>query len=139
VPGELVIPTGHVYAGFRVSGVAVTDGRSNRDGGWVRSDAVRRYPCRGRPALASRARCPRHICPDGHTTSGPPSILRVPGFFHRHSRTGRVCPGIPADRKPSSKRERSLLRGAECRPETGMPGKFTALGLQPRRAAALRA
>jgi hypothetical protein len=96
VPGELVTSTGHVYAGFRVSGVCATDGPSNQDGGRVRSDAVRRYPCRGRPALASRARCPRHIYPYEHTTNRPSSVLPLPAFSHRHDRAD--AHGLPIGR-----------------------------------------
>ncbi len=42
----------------------------------VGSDAVRRFSCRGRPALGSRAGSPRHvrICPYGHT--GLPNATR---------------------------------------------------------------
>jgi hypothetical protein len=64
------LPRPGVRADFRAS-EALTNMRIGAGAvAVVRSDAVRRYPCRGRPALASRARCPRHICPDGHTTNG---------------------------------------------------------------------
>jgi hypothetical protein len=44
--------------------------------------------------------------------------------------SGRLCPGLPADRRDQGSREMSPFRGTQCRPEAVLPGKFFALGLQ---------